>query len=168
MAIRKFAAVSIATALVFGTAGCTFMSPLASRIEYSPSDGSQVNLDSLRLRNFVYLTNGTVSALAGSIINAGDSEQAVTIEYTDAALNEKKSVSISVAAGQKLDLGFNGQPALNIDLGGKAGDIVRITVTDGVASPVELRIPVLDNTFDYYQSTIDSLPLKQSEVSGKK
>ncbi|MFM6971386.1 MAG: hypothetical protein ACKOWH_02205 [Rhodoluna sp.] len=167
MAIRKFAAVTIATALVLGTAGCTFMSPLASRIEYAPSDGTQTNLETLRLRNFVYLTNGTVSAIAGSIVNPSDETKTLRIEYTDATLNEHKEVSLDVAAGQKLDLGFNGQPALNIDLGGKAGGIVRINVSEGSVSGVELRIPVLDSTFDYYKTTIDSLPLHQAEVPAK-
>ena len=168
MAIRKIAAVSVATALVFGTAGCTFMSPQASRIEYAPSDGTQVDLENLRLRNFVYLTNGTVSAIAGSIVNPSAETKTLRIEYTDATLNEAKVVSLDVAAGQKLDLGFNGQPALNIDLGGKAGGIVRITASEGSVSGIELRVPVLDSTFDYYKPTIDSLPLQQADVTTAK
>jgi hypothetical protein len=157
MTFRKFAAVALAASLLVGTAGCTFNSPIASRIDYAPADGSQADLESLKVRNFIYLTNGTVSALAGSIVNSGSSATTLKISYTDAALNEAKEVVFTVAAGQKLDLGFNGSEALAIDLGGKAGDIVRINVTEGSGTAVELRVPVLDDTFDFYKPIIDSL-----------
>ena len=157
MAIRKFAAVAIAASLLIGTAGCSFMSPIASRIEYAPADGSQADLETVKVRNLVYVTNGTASALAGSIVNPGLEPKIVKIQYTDAAVNEAKEVTFTVNAGQKLDLGYNGGQALAINLGGKAGQIVRINVAEGSGTPVELRIPVLDGTFDFYKPIIDSL-----------
>ena len=45
MNIRKIATVAVAASLMLGTTGCTFVSPIASRIEYAPSDGSQVTLN---------------------------------------------------------------------------------------------------------------------------
>lgn len=158
MAIRKFAAVAIATSLLIGTAGCTFMSPIASRIDYAPADGSQTDLESLKVRNFVYVTNGTDSAIAGSIVNPSLEPKTLKIQYTDAAVSEAKEVTFTINAGQKLDLGYNGGQALAINLGGKAGDIVRINVVEGSGTPVELRVPVLDGTFDFYKPIIDSLP----------
>lgn len=156
MAIRKFVAVAIAASVLLGTAGCTFTSPVASKIDYAPADGSQADLETVKVRNFVYLTNGTVSALAGSIINPGLEAKTLTIAYTDAALNELKQVSFTVNPGQKLDLGFNGGQALAINLGGKAGDVVTIKVTEGSSSQ-DLNVPVLDDTFDFYKPIIDSL-----------
>jgi hypothetical protein len=156
MAIRKFAAVAIAASVLVGTAGCTFNSPIASRIDYAPADGSQADLDTVKVRNFVYLTNGTVSALAGSIVNPGLESKTLTITYTDAAVNESKQVSFTVNPGQKLDLGYNGGQALAINLGGKAGDIVTINVAEGGTS-TDLNVPVLDDTFDFYKPIIDSL-----------
>lgn len=156
MAIRKFAAVAIAASLLVGTAGCTFSSPIASKLDYAPADGSQADLETIKVRNFVYLTNGTVSALAGSIVNPGLESKTLKISYTDAALNEAKDVTFTVNPGQKLDLGYNGGQALAINLGGKAGDIVTIKVTEG-SSSVDLNVPVLDDTFDFYKPIIDSL-----------
>ena len=89
MAIRKYAAVAIAAALVFGTAGCTFTSPVATRQAYSPSDGGQVNLETVKARNFIYLSNGTQAALFGSLVNSGLQDAEVHLQYTDAKLNEK-------------------------------------------------------------------------------
>jgi hypothetical protein len=157
LAIRKFAAVAITASLLVGTAGCTFMSPIASRIEYAPADGSQADLETIKVRNFVYVTNGTQSALAGSIVNPGLEPKILKIQYTDATLNENKEVTFTVNAGQKLDLGYNGGQALAIDLGGKAGSIVRIHVVEGSGTPVEMRVPVLDGTFEFYKPIIDSL-----------
>lgn len=156
MAISKFAAVAIAASMLVGTTGCTFTSPIASQIDYAPADGSQADLETIKVRNFVYLTNGTVSALAGSIVNPGLETKTLKISYTDAALYEAKDVTFTVNPGQKLDLGYNGGQALAINLGGKAGDIVTIKVTEG-SSSVDLNVPVLDDTFDFYKPIIDSL-----------
>jgi hypothetical protein len=156
MAISKFAAVTIAASMLLGTGGCTFMSPVASRIEYAPADGSQVDLETVKIRNFVYVTNGNVSAISGSIVNPGLEPKTVVIQYTDAAVNESKEVSFSVNPGQRIDLGYNGGQALAINLGGKAGGVVRINVTEGSVTE-EMRVPVLDGTFEFYKPVIDSL-----------
>jgi len=156
MAISKFAAVTIAASMLLGTSGCTFISPVASRIEYAPADGSQVDLETVKIRNFVYVTNGTVSAISGSIVNPSLEPKIVRIQYTDAAVNEAKEVTFTVNAGQRIDLGYNGGQALAIDLGGKAGGIVRINVSEGSVTE-EMRVPVLDATFEFYKPIIDSL-----------
>ena len=156
MAISKFAAVTIAASMLLGTSGCTFMSPVASRIEYAPADGSQVDLETVKIRNFVYVTNGTVSAISGSIVNPSLEPKIVRIQYTDAAVNEAKEVTFTVNAGQKIDLGYNGGQALAINLRGKAGGIVRINVSEGSVTE-EMRVPVLDATFEFYKPIIDSL-----------
>ncbi len=156
MAISKFAAVTIAASMLLGTTGCTFMSPVASRIDYAPADGSQVDLETVKIRNFVYVTNGTVSAISGSIVNPGLESKVVRIQYTDAAVNESKEVTFTVNPGQRIDLGYNGGQALAINLGGKAGGVVRINVSEGSVT-AEMRVPVLDGTFDFYKPVIDSL-----------
>lgn len=156
MAIRKFASVAIAASLLIGTTGCTFTSPVASRIDYAPADGSQADLESIKVRNFVYLTNGTQAALSGSIVNSGLEAKTLKISYTDAAVSEQKEVTFTVNPGQKLDLGYNGGKALAINLGGKAGDIVTIKLTEGAVS-ADLNVPVLDGTFDFYKPILDSL-----------
>jgi hypothetical protein len=132
------------------------MSPVASRIEYAPADGSQVDLETVKIRNFVYVTNGTVSAISGSIVNPSLEPKIVRIQYTDAAVNEAKEVTFTVNAGQRIDLGYNGGQALAINLGGKAGGIVRINVSEGSVTE-EMRVPVLDATFEFYKPIIDSL-----------
>lgn len=157
MTLRKFAIAAIAASVMLGTSACTFMSPVASRIVYAPADGHQVDLQNLKLRNFVYVTNGEKSALSGSIVNSGTASSSLTITYNDAAVAENKTVTITVAAGQKLDLGYNGGAALAINLGGKAGDIVTIQVAEGSGQAVVFNIPVLDERFEYFKPVIDSL-----------
>jgi hypothetical protein len=71
-------------------------------------------------------------------------------------VNEAKEVTFTVNAGQRIDLGYNGGQALAIILGGKAGGIVRINVSEGSVTE-EMRVPVLDATFEFYKPIIDSL-----------
>ena len=156
LSIRKFAAVAIALASVLATTGCNLASPVATHIVYPPADGSQADLNIVKARNLVYLTNGTAAALAGSLVNSGLTDATVTIAYTDAAVNEKKSLSISVPAGKKVDLGYNGADFANIALGGKPGEIVTIELSDG-GSPVAVNVPVLDGSFDFYQPLVGRL-----------
>jgi hypothetical protein len=157
MAIRKFAAVAIAATLVFGTAGCTFTSPVATRQAYSPSDGGQVDLETVKARNFIYLSNGTQAALFGSLVNSGLQDAEVHLQYTDATLNEKKDVHFVVKAGKKLDIGYNGEAALGIDLNKTPGSIVSIFVGQDSATGKEIRVPVLDGTLSEYAPLVATL-----------
>lgn len=157
MTLRKFAIAAIAASVMLGTSACTFISPVASRMEYTPADGTQVDLENLKLRNIVYVTDGSKSALTGSIVNTATTSSSLSIQYTDAAVAETKTVTITLAAGQKLDLGYNGGAALAIALGGNAGDIVTVQVAEGSGQSTELRIPVLDARFEYFKPAIDSL-----------
>jgi hypothetical protein len=89
-------------------------------------------------------------------VNPSLEPKIVRIQYTDAAVNEAKEVTFTVNAGQRIDLGYNGGQALAINLGGKAGGVVRINVSEGSVTE-EMRIPVLDGTFEFYKPVIDSL-----------
>jgi hypothetical protein len=151
MNIRKIATVAIAASLMIGTAGCTFVSPIASRIEYAPSDGSQVTLKNVDARNFILLSDGEGhSALIGSIVNRGVSSTSVKLQYTDATTSEKKDAFFTLLPSQKLDFGYNGASALDFDLGGKPGQVVTVfVVADGEAGQ-GMNIPVLDGTLPEY------------------
>ncbi len=159
MIIRKFAAVGIAASLLLGTSGCGFMSPIASIEVYAPSDGAQINLENVKVRNFIYLTNGNGGeALFGSIVNSGATATTFKIQYTDEASAKKREVAFSLLPGQKLDLGYNGNSALIIDLAGKAGQIANIFVIEANGTGKEIRVPIMDGTLAEYKELVASLP----------
>lgn len=157
MAIRKIAAVSIAAALMLGTSGCNFMSPVASRLEYAPSDGTQIDLQNVKARNFIYVAGEEFGGLFGTLVNPSMETQTVRIQYTDATLNEKKSVSVNLLPGSSLDIGYNGTAPLLMDLGSAPGKIVSIYLNEGAESGRALNVPVLDGTLAEYKVLEEAL-----------
>jgi hypothetical protein len=155
MNIRKFATVAVAASLLLGTAGCTFITPTASRIDYAPSDGTQATLQNVDARNFIYLSDGNGhAALFGSLVNRGVSSTSVKLQYTDATTNEKKEVFYTMLPQQKLDFGYNGASALNFNLGGKPGQTVTVFVVAGTETGVAMNVPVLDGTLSEYSDLV--------------
>jgi hypothetical protein len=166
MNIRKIATITIAASLMLGTSGCTFFSPIASRIEYTPSDGSQVTLKHVDARNFIYLSDGKGNgALIGSLVNRGLTSTSVKLQYTDAASSEKKEAFFTLLPSQKLDFGYNGATALDFDLGGKPGALVTVfVVADGEAGKA-MNVPVLDGTLSEYAEIFKGLGASMPEVT---
>jgi hypothetical protein len=166
MNIRKIATVTIAASLMLGTSGCTFFSPIASRIEYTPSDGSQVTLQQVDARNFIYVSDGKGNAaLIGSLVNRGLTSTNVKLQYTDATSSEKKEAFFTLLPSQKLDFGYNGATALDFDLGGKPGALVTVfVVADGEAGKA-MNVPVLDGTLSEYADIFKGLGASMPEVT---
>jgi hypothetical protein len=166
MNIRKIATVAIAASLMLSASGCTFVSPIASRIEYAPSDGSQVTLKTVDARNFIYLSDGEGHfGLFGSLVNRGVTSTSVKLQYTDATTSEKKEAFFTLLPSQKLDFGYNGASALNYDLGGKPGQVVTVfVVADGEAGQ-GMNVPVLDGTLPEYADLYKGLGASIPEVT---
>jgi hypothetical protein len=162
VSIRKFAAIAIGASLLLGTTGCSLISPVASRVQYSPGDGTEINLETVKIRNFMYLSDGKGGeALFGSIINPSLESKSIKIQYTDGTLNEKKEVAINLLAGQKIDLGYNGGSALAIDLDGQPGDFVEVFIIEGSNTGKRIEIPVLDGTLDQYKAYVEALKVAE-------
>jgi len=158
MSIRKFATVAVAASLLLGTAGCTFMNPVASRISYTPSDGAQVTFDNADARNFIYLSDGQGhAALFGSLINKGLTSASIKLQYTDATTSEKKEAFYTLLPQQKLDFGYNNGTALNFDLGGKLGGTVDVYVSVGSETGQVMHVPVLDGTLAEYKDLVQMI-----------
>lgn len=156
MSIRKFAAVALSASLMLGTAGCTFMTPIASNEVYAPSDGTQADLGAVKALNFLYLQNETASAIFGSLVNTDLKSHEVTIQFTDATLAEKKDVSFVLQPGQKLDLGYNGSSPVFADLGAPSGSTVLIYLIEGSENGVAINLPSLDPNQAEYKDLLSA------------
>ncbi len=167
MNIRKFASIAIAASLLLGTAGCTFMNPIASRIDYAPSDGTQVSFENnIDARNFMYLSDGNGhAALFGSLVNRGVTQTNVALQYTDASSNEKKQTVYTLLPSQKLDFGYNGTSALDFNLGGKPGQTVTVFVIAGNETGKAMNVPVLDGTLTEYSELVKQLSASAPAVT---
>lgn len=164
MRFGKFITSSVlGAAVLLGATGCSLESNVASLTPYAPSDGVQVNLDDIKLRNFIFLVSPEHGALIGSVVNSGKYDQTVLIQYRDAETDETKTISVAVEAGAKVDFGFNEQPALEISPEKENGDsavaggLVQVyaSLTGGEAQTLE--VPVLDGTLPEYADVINDL-----------
>jgi hypothetical protein len=154
---RKFAAVAIAAAVALGTTGCTFTSPVASRKIYDPSDGVNATVGKVMVRDFMYLTNAAgQGALFGSIVNQDVDAVATTVSIHAADSSSTAAIPVSVGAGEKLDLGYNGGQAIPLGINVKAGTIEVVHVTVG-SDQVSLNVPVLDGTLSQYAPLVNGI-----------
>lgn len=154
---RKIAAVAIAAAVALGTTGCTFNSPVASLEVYDPSDGVNATVGKIHVRNFMYLTTASgQGALFGTLTNQDVDAVATTVELHAYGSTETAEIPVSIGAGEKLDLGYNGGQAIPLGISAKAGSIVELHVSVG-SEKVTLNVPVLDGTFAEYAPLVNSI-----------
>lgn len=149
---RKFAAAALALGVMFGTAGCNFISPIATMEVYTPSDGSDANFGQVAARNIFILVNPAgQTALFGSFVNKEDAATSFSFDLAG------QSYSLSLAGNEKLDIGFNGSNA--VALGGfsaQAGSLADVTFKNG-SETVEQTVPVLDATFAQFAPLVNSM-----------
>jgi hypothetical protein len=164
---RKFAAVAIAAAVALGTTGCTFSSPVASLEVYDPADGVNATVGKVKVRNFMILTTASgQAALFGSLVNQDHDAVATEVEIHPHSTGTSPEIPVSVGAGEKLDLGYNGGKALPLSFAVKAGTLVKVHVTIG-ADKVELNVPVLDGTFTEYAPLVNGIAAESASTETK-
>jgi len=153
---RALTATVIASLTVLGTTACNMASPVASLQMYAPSDGSQVDLGDLKARNLIYFVdNEGHFGFFGAFANSSSKEIDFNLGFTDAA-GEKIFQQYSVGGFQVVNIGYQDQPALKIDLGEPAGSLVEITITSDAGTEY-VKVPVLDGTLPEYRDLVASL-----------
>lgn len=152
MNTRKLvSAVVIAAALGLGTTGCSLTHNVQSLTEYTPSDGSQLTIESVNLRNFIILSDsaeGGSSYLIGSLVNSGDTDSTVVITRLDGTLAQE----IVVPAGSVVSFGDKGiENALVITKGFAPGGLEDLYVrTSSVTAAQSFAVPVLEGMPEQY------------------
>ncbi len=152
MNLRKIVStIAISAALLVGTTGCSLNSHVDSMLAYAPSDGSQLNIGNVKLRNFIYLSNGTDGGkLIGSVVNDNAKDITVQFEYTDFDVRTKTD-PIVVSAGETLGLGAGSDTAgLGVSIAGAPGTNVTIWISVDGQTGQQLTVPVLDGKLDQY------------------
>ena len=120
---------------------------------YDPSDGVNATVGKVQLRNFMYLVTATgQGALFGSLVNQDVAAVASAIDLSVGGA----AIPVSVGAGEKLDLGYNGGQAIPLGVAAKAGTLLILKVANG-SDFVSLNVPVLDGTLEQYAPLVNSL-----------
>ncbi|MEY4312746.1 MAG: hypothetical protein RLZZ319_255 [Actinomycetota bacterium] len=155
MNVRALAATAVAASLLLGTAGCGVFVETATLKPYAASDGINVTVGSIDLRDVLIITDETGDgSLIGTVVNNSGTVAHLTVELRGAtALTEV----IAVEPGVTL-LGVAGSTA-TIFSGAElsAGQYATVYVQYGSADGVETPVPVLDGTDPLYASYTPTL-----------
>lgn len=156
MKSRLAASVAISALVVIGATGCTFISPQATTIQYSPSDGVSIpSSGPIDVRNAIVIVDekGTTGNLVAGLANVGT--KAATLNIDVAGLSDK--LTVRVGAGEMLSLGGDGTPALRLDgIDTKPGATIKVYFQSGDGEGVSAQVPVLDGSLPYYADLVPS------------
>jgi hypothetical protein len=143
---------------VLGTAGCTFVTPVATMNHYDPSDGVSANVGDVQVRNiFVVSSKGVNGNLVGAFINTSDSAKRVVLEYQAKGGVAEHEVFV-LKAGQIRSLGNPGVKQIVLEKTGvKPGALLDLFIQTGTSTGKKIKVPVLDGSQSAY-STLKPTP----------
>ncbi len=156
----QLAGMVLAAGLVFGLAGCGFVTPIATNEMYDPSDGVSATVGEMELRNVLAVTSDDETGdLVMTAIN--NSDEAQNVEFVVDTTEGENRFYLEVAANTVLVLGSNEESKLNdegtaygvaIDLGSvgvPAGSVVTMKLSVGSTSK-EIVVPMLNTDLPEY------------------
>ena len=156
MKSRLVASAAISALVLLGATGCTFISPQATTIEYSASDGVNIS-DSdgpIDVRNaFIVATeDGSVGNFVAAVVNP--TTERATLTITLAGIDP---FTVTVPAGDTISFGAKGEEPLRIvGLDTKPGATVEIHFQSGDGAGTKAEVPVLDGSLPYYSDLVPS------------
>lgn len=161
MKSRLVASAAISAVVLLGATGCTFISPQATTIEYSASDGVNISDDAgpIDVRNalIVATEDGSVGNFVAALANPTDDSATLTI-----ALEGIDPFTVTVPAGETMSLGADEEPLRIVDLDTMPGATVEMHFQSGDSTGTKGEVPVLDGTLPYYADlvpeTVESTP----------
>ncbi len=163
MNIRALATTTLAATLLLGTAGCGIFVDAATLNPYSASDGLNVDVGGLQLRNVLVITDESGDAsLVFTIVNDTTNVQYLTVE-----LRTDTPVDLTIVANEGLTkVGLaDDNPAIATGTALKAGQYVDIYFQYGGQDGVTMAIPVLDGTYELYAPYAPSLFVPEPVVT---
>ncbi len=162
----RVAASAAVTALVAGAlSGCMFVTPQQTARSYTPSDGVNAQVGSVKVRNVLLVTDdGSQANMLGLLSNSGDAAASVTLQYETTSGDE--TTTLTVPAGGVLSLRPNADEqvatsvtteARSVQLDGldaTPGGLLNVGVTVSGEQPITLRVPVLTGKLSEYTGLV--------------
>lgn len=151
MKSRLAASIALAAALLIGTTGCTFFSPIATQKVYDPSDGVGAEVGDLLIRNAMLIGDDPENLnLVVTIVNRSDSDRRLSVQW--ASGGERITESMFVNANGRTAFGGPDQDQVLITGSTNAiGGLVPLFFSYGTAPGVEVLVPVLDGSLPEYE-----------------
>ena len=166
MLVRRIAIALAATAMTLSLSACSLSGNVASLDPYSPSDGQQIDLESVKARNFIYLVSDSGRGfLIGSLVSTSPTDMRVKLQYVDSSTDERTDYFFDVPAGSKVDFGYNGNPAVELPVVELPGQTAKFYLLESESISGIIQVPVLDGTLAEYQMLLEQLEAEQPEES---
>ncbi|UYN82678.1 MAG: hypothetical protein KIT89_07975 [Microcella sp.] len=151
MKSRLAASIALAAALLIGTTGCTFFSPIATQKVYDPSDGVGAEVGDLLIRNAMLIGDDPENlSLVVTIVNRSDSDRRLSVQW--ASGGERITESMFVNANGRTAFGGPDQDQVLVTGSTDViGGLVPLFFSYGTAPGVEVLVPVLDGSLPEYE-----------------
>ena len=156
MNVKKITSLTPLALATLSLAGCSLSGTVSSLQPYAPSDGVQVDAQSLKARN-VLISQGESgrAVLIGSFVNSSQEDLMASVQTKDASGQDIR-VEFAVKAGTKFDLGYNGTEPITFKLDGTPGQVHEVAVSGG-GDPFVLDVPVMDGSLEEYRAYAEAL-----------
>ena len=156
MKARLVSAVVLAAAVALSTAGCGFITPQATNYEYAPSDGVNVTIGDVDVRNALFITNDDATKFNLSMTAVSAEKSAQDLKITLVIDGERSSKQLAIKPGlTKYGNKQDGQELIVFtDLDLKAGQTVLAYFEVPGIEPAEQYIPVLDGSMKEYEPLV--------------
>ncbi len=148
--VQRTVAAGIAATALLAATGCSAVSPQATTMEYSAGDGIVEDLGPLELRNILLISpsEGKPGTLLGTVFNTSSSDVQLIIE------GATESATITVPGNGKFVFEDKDTENGTLDqISERPGALVDLPFTVN-SETKELKIPVLDGTFERYQEFV--------------
>ncbi len=148
--VQRTVAAAAAAVAVFAATGCSAVSPQATTMEYAASDGIVEDLGPLELRNILLVSpsEDEPGTLLGTVFNNSSSDVQLTIEGGSA------TATITIPGNGKFV--FEDEDTEDGTLTGISeppGALANLPFTVN-SETKDIKIPVLDGTFERYQEFV--------------
>ena len=164
MLLRRITVSLAIASLSLGLSACSLSGNVASLDPYSPSDGQQIDLESVKARNFIYLVGESGRGfLVGSLVSTATADLRVKLQYVNQDTDEKTDYFFDVPAGSKLDFGYNGNPAVELPVVEVPGQTAKFFLLETESISGTIQVPVLDGTLAEYQMLLEQLEAEVPE-----
>ncbi len=156
MNVKKITSLTLVALASLSLAGCSLSGNVESLRPYAPSDGVQVDAQSLKARNVLLIQGESGRAvLIGSFVNSSQEDLVGSVQTKDSAGQDIR-VEFAVKAGTKFDIGYNGTEPITFRLDGNPGQVHDVAVSGG-GDPFVLNVPVMDGSLLEYREYAESL-----------
>ena len=155
MKTRLVSSLALAAAITLGATGCGLIAPQATTDSYAPSDGIDLTVESVQVRNLMLIAaeDGENFNVVFNAVNQGGSPAQLSFEFVDGDGASTAAAEFTVQPGSTLFGDPEGEaPIQLVSIPGlQPGAAVTAYVQLAGGQNIERQVPVLDGTLAEYQ-----------------